>query len=134
LDRYRSDLTREYGGIEIKNPFGKASGQRSLATHQVQKDAESGLGFVVLKTVIAQNESGSQSMQDWAIKETHMTVERIAGSNGQEGWTVTWKGRGGHESFASYLGFFAEALSGARAANPLVAPSSQSRHPVPGHT
>jgi len=132
LGRYRIDLTSEYGGIEIKNPFGKASGQLSLATHQVQKDAESGLGFVVLKTVIAQNESGSQSMQDWAIKETHMTVERIAGSNGQEGWTVTWKGRGWHESFASYLGFFAEALSAARDANTLVAPSCKYHLPMPG--
>src|SRR5207247_8112639 len=73
LGRYRIDLTSDYGGIEIKNPFGKASGQLSLAAHQVQKDAESGLGFVVLKTVIAQDESGSQSLQDWPIKEMPMT-------------------------------------------------------------
>lgn len=129
---YQVDLASEYGGRRIKNPFGKASGQLSLATHQVVKDAESGLGFVVLKTVIAQNEQGMQSMQDWAIKETHMLVEPILGSCGRRGWTVTWKGRGWHESFASYLKFFGEALDAAREANMLVVPSCKYHLPLPG--
>lgn len=122
-EAYEIDLSSEYAGKRIKNPFGKASGQLSLATHQIEKDAESGLGFVVLKTVIAQNENGFQSMQDWAIKESHMLVERIQARSGRTGWTVTWKGRGWHESFSSYLDFFGAALEVARAARMLVVPS-----------
>ena len=66
-ESYRVDLTSDYGGRRIKNPFGKASGQLSLARHQVEKDAEAGLGFVVLKTLIAQNQAGEQTMSAWAI-------------------------------------------------------------------
>ena len=134
LQTYGIDLASEYAGIRIKNPFGKASGQLSLARYQVEKDAESGLGFVVLKTVIAQNEAGLQSMQDWAIRETHMLVERITGRSGREGWTVTWKGRGWHESFAAYLEFFSEALRAAAPAGMLVVPSCKYHLPQPGET
>ena len=133
---YKIDLTSEYALHPIKNPFGKASGQLSLTTHQVAKDAESGLGFVVLKTVIAQNEKGLQSMQDWAIRETRMLVERIVSTKGpgkREGWTVTWKGRGWHESFASYLSFFAEALDAARSqVRQLLATGGSPRAPARG--
>ncbi len=48
-DQYAIDLSSEYGGLRVKNPFGKASGQLSLNISQVRRDAEEGLGFVVLK-------------------------------------------------------------------------------------
>lgn len=134
LETYGIDLASTYAGLPIRNPFGKASGQLSLARHQVEKDAEAGLGFSVLKTVIAQNASGLASMQDWAIRETHMVVERITGRSGLQGWTVTWKGRGWHESFASYLDFFGAALDAAEAARMLVVPSCKYHLPRPGET
>src|SRR3990172_6980673 len=99
LSNYGIDLTSDYGGLKLKNPFGKASGQLSLARHQVVKDAEAGLGFVVLKTLIAQDRAGEQTMREWAIPETRMLVERIRGRSGEEGWTVTWKGRGWFDTF-----------------------------------
>ena len=108
--RYEIDLSSEYGGLPIKNPFGKASGQLSLNVSQVRRDAEDGLGFVVLKTIIAEDEHGAQSMSEWAIHETRMIVERIKGARGNEGWTVTWKGRGWYDTFEKYLEFFGEAL------------------------
>jgi hypothetical protein len=110
LERYRIDLSSEYGGLPIKNPFGKASGQLSLNVSQVRRDAEDGLGFVVLKTIIAEDEQGAQSMSEWAIHETRMIVERIKGRRGEEGWSVTWKGRGWYDTFEKYLEFFGEAL------------------------
>ena len=79
LNAYGLDLTSEYAGLRIKNPFGKASGQLSLTPHQVEQDATAGLGFVVLKTVIAQDSNGCQSMREWAIPETRMQVEPIRG-------------------------------------------------------
>ena len=109
-DRYAINLSSEYGGLPIKNPFGKASGQLSLNVSQVRNDAEAGLGFVVLKTIIAEDEHGAQSMSEWAIHETRMIVERIKGASGREGWTVTWKGRGWYDTFEKYLEFFGEAL------------------------
>ena len=109
-DRYEINLSSEYGGLPVKNPFGKASGQLSLNVSQVRRDAEEGLGFVILKTIIAEDERGAQSMSEWAIHETRMIVERIKGANGSEGWTVTWKGRGWYDTFEKYLEFFGEAL------------------------
>src|SRR6185437_389470 len=109
-DRYAINLSSEYGGLPIENPFGKASGQLSLNVSQVTHDAEAGLGFVVLKTIIAEDEHGAQSMSEWAIHETRMMVERIKGADGSEGWTVTWKGRGWYDTFEEYLEFFGEAL------------------------
>src|SRR5919112_1058534 len=110
LEKYRLDLSSEYGGLRVKNPFGKGSGQLSLNTGQVRRDAEDGLGFVVLKTIIAEDERGGQSMSAWAVHETRMLVERIEGSDGTKGWTVTWKGRGWYDTFEKYLEFFGEAL------------------------
>src|SRR5919202_5174113 len=78
-ERYRIDLSSEYGGLPVKNPFGKASGQLSLNVSQVRRDAQDGLGFVVLKTIIAEDASGTQSMSEWAIEETRMIAERIKG-------------------------------------------------------
>src|SRR5687767_4588419 len=110
-ERYEVDLSSEYGGLPIKNPFGKASGQLSLNLSQVRRDAEAGLGFVVLKTLIAQDAGGGQSMSAWAIPVTRMQVEPIRGADGSSGWTVTWKGRGWSESFEAYLELFAESLA-----------------------
>lgn len=102
-DRYDLDLSTSYGGLPIDNPWGKASGQLSMTTGQVQEDVDAGLGFVVLKTVIAQDEQGSRSMQAWAIKEARMALEPIVGQTGEEGWTVSWKGRGWWGTFDEYL-------------------------------
>lgn len=131
LATYGVDLTSVYGGLRVKNPFGKASGQLSLARHQVEKDAEGGLGFVVLKTVIAQNNRGEQAMREWAIPETRMLVERIRARSGVEGWTVTWKGRGWYDSFEAYRRLFSEALSAGQKAALLVVPSVKYHLPTP---
>src|SRR6185503_6128410 len=122
-EEYQVDLSSEYGDHPIKNPFGKASGQLSLNLSQVRRDCEEQLGFIVLKSIIAEDASGSQSMSEWAIEETRMVVERITGSDNKEGWTVSWKGRGWYDTFAKYLEFFDEALSAARPASVLVVPS-----------
>lgn len=131
LNTYGIDLTSTYGGLRIKNPLGKASGQLSLARHQVEKDAEAGLGFVVLKTVIAQNRRGEQTMQEWAIPETRMLVERIRARSGEEGWTVTWKGRGWFDTFTAYRELFDQALTVGEAANMPVVPSVKYHLPTP---
>lgn len=123
LEAYGIDLGSEYAGLPLKNPFGKASGQLSLSRHQVERDAEGGLGFVILKTVIAQDSSGEQSMREWAIPETRMLVEPIRGRLGREGWTVTWKGRGWFDTFDAYRDLFDWGLRVGQAANMLVAPS-----------
>src|ERR1044071_5051382 len=120
---YQIDLSTEYGGHFIKNPFGKASGQLSLNLSQVRRDCEEQLGFIVLKSIIAEDADGAQSMSEWAIEEARMVVERIVGSDKTEGWTVSWKGRCWYDTFASYLEFFDEALSAARPADVLVVPS-----------
>ena len=88
----------------IRNPWGKASGQLSLNESQIEEAAEAGLGLVVLKTVIAQDAAGTQSMSAWAIKESRMVAEPInSPATGAKGWTVTWKGRGWWQSFDDYL-------------------------------
>src|SRR5438093_11759769 len=123
LATYAINLASAYAGLRVKNPFGKASGQLSLATHQIERDAAAGLGFVILKTVIAQDSSGEQSMREWAIHETRMLVEPIRGRMGEEGWTVTWKGRGWFDTFAAYRHFFTESIGAGQAADMLVVPS-----------
>jgi hypothetical protein len=97
-DAYRINLSGRYLGEPIPHPIGKGSGQLSLNVGQLETDAEAGLAFAVLKTVIAQNEAGAQSMAAWAIHESKMKVERRG-----DGWTVTWKGRGWDRSFDDYL-------------------------------
>lgn len=131
LRTYGIDLTSTYAGLKVKNPFGKASGQLSLARHQVEKDSEGGLGFVVLKTVIAQDQMGEQTMWEWAIPETRMMVEHMRGRSGVEGWTVTWKGRGWYDTFGAYLELFDEALSVGRSMDMLVVPSVKYHLPKP---
>jgi hypothetical protein len=97
-DAYRINLSARYLGEAVPHPIGKGSGQLSLNTGQLETDAEAGLAFVVLKTVIAQDEAGAQSMAAWAIHESKMKVERRGA-----GWTVTWKGRGWDRAFDDYL-------------------------------
>jgi hypothetical protein len=103
LERWGVDLAGRYAGRKIRVPFGKASGQLSMTPQQVEADALAGLGFVVLKTVIAQDNAGERGMAAWAIHETHMHVERITDEDGTSGWTVTWRGRGWDKPFSSYL-------------------------------
>lgn len=103
LERWGVDLAGRYAGRKIRVPFGKASGQLSMTPQQVEADALAGLGFVVLKTVIAQDNTGERGMAAWAIHETHMHVERITEEDGTSGWTVTWRGRGWDKPFSSYL-------------------------------
>jgi hypothetical protein len=74
-----------------------------MTPQQVESDALAGLGFVVLKTVIGQDNTGERGMAAWAIHETHMHVERIEDVDGTSGWTVTWRGRGWDKPFSSYL-------------------------------
>jgi len=131
-DRYEINLSSEYGGLPIKNPFGKASGQLSLNVSQVRRDAEDGLGFVVLKTIIAEDADGAQSMSEWAIHETRMIVEPIRGADGSAGWTVTWKGRGWYDTFEKYLEFFADALEVVHDKRMPVVPSCKYHLPRPG--
>ena len=136
LETYGISLASEYAGVPIKNPFGKASGQLSLNANQVERDAEAGLGFVVLKTLIAQDKQGAQSMKAWAIPATKMAVEEIVGTReavrGERGWTVTWKGRGWSESFEKYLNFFQDSLQIGRHSGMLVIPSVKYHLPKPG--
>ena len=128
--QYQIDLSSEYGDHPIKNPFGKASGQLSLNLSQVRRDCEEQLGFVVLKSIIAEDAAGAQSMSEWAIEETRMVVERISAGDNTTGWTVSWKGRGWYETFAKYLEFFDEALSLAGSSSVLVVPSC--KYHLPG--
>ncbi len=130
-ERYGLRMASRYGGHPIRNPFGKASGQLSLAVHQVRKDAAAGLGFVVLKTVIAEDAAGNRSMAEWAIRESRMKLERIRGCNGEQGWTVTWIGRGWPGTLQEYLDFYEQAIAVARAARLLVVPSCKYHLPGP---
>ena len=102
-ETYGIDLTARYLGATIPHPIGKGSGQLSLNENQLADDARAGLAFVVLKTLIAEDEAGGQTMAAWAIHETKMQVERRHAAGGRAGWTVTWKGRGWDRSLEDYL-------------------------------
>ena len=54
-DTYRIDLSGRYLGESLPHPIGKGSGQLSLNTGQLETDADAGLAFAVLKTMIAQD-------------------------------------------------------------------------------
>ncbi len=120
---YRIDLTGRYLGEQIPHPIGKGSGQLSLNAGQLEDDAAAGLAFVVLKTVIAQDETGAQSMAAWAIHETKMQVEQRRSATGRTGWTVTWKGRGWDRSLEEYLALVRAGRDLTRAEGLLVVPS-----------
>jgi hypothetical protein len=127
---YRIDLTAEYAGFELRNPWGKASGQLSMTARQVDEDVAAGLAFVVLKTVIAQDESGRQTMEAWAVKESRMVAERILGQSGETGWTISWKGRGWWHSFDDYLDLIRESQQIARGTGTLIVPSCKFHLPT----
>ena len=122
-EAYGIDLTARYLDYELPHPIGKGSGQLSLNADQLEADRAAGLAFVVLKTVIAEDESGARAMEAWAIHETRMRVERRAGAGGREGWTVTWKGRGWDRSFDDYLGFVRTAADLTRTGELVAVPS-----------
>ncbi len=120
---YGVDLTARYLGETVPHPIGKGSGQLSLNGGQLEDDAAAGLAFVVLKTVIAEDEAGAQSMAAWAIHETRMKVERRESAAGRDGWTVTWKGRGWDRSLDEYLALLRAGRELTRAGRLLVVPS-----------
>ena len=122
-ETYGVDLAARYLDAPLPHPIGKGSGQLSLNERQLQEDAAAGLAFVVLKTVIAQDEGGARSMAAWAIHETKMTVERRGAADGRSGWTVTWKGRGWDRSLEDYLGLVRAGRDVTRGGGPLVVPS-----------
>ena len=122
-ETYGIDLTARYLGETVPHPIGKGSGQLSLNENQLAEDARAGLAFVVLKTLIAQDEAGSQAMAAWAIHETKMKVERRGGAGGRPGWTVTWKGRGWDRSLEEYLALVRAGRDLTRAGSLLVVPS-----------
>jgi hypothetical protein len=117
-EAYGIDLSARYLGRPLPHPIGKGSGQLSLNAGQLETDAEAGLAFAVLKTVIAQDAAGAQSMAAWAIHESRMKVERRG-----SGWTVTWKGRGWDRSFDDYLALVRTARDLDRGGRLLVVPS-----------
>lgn len=120
---YRVNLTARYLGESIPHPIGKGSGQLSLNQGQLEQDADAGLAFSVLKTLIAEDERGERSMAAWAVHETRMTVERRRADSGLEGWTVTWKGRGWDRDLADYLALVRAGADLTRAGRLLVVPS-----------
>jgi dihydroorotate dehydrogenase len=135
LEAYGLDVSARYAGLPIANPWGKASGQLSMRANQVQDAADAGLGFVVLKTVIAQDAEGRQSMAAWAIKEARMVAEPIQGRlTGADGWTVTWKGRGWWQPFDDYLALVRDSVAIGLSQGMVVAPSVKYHLPAPGET
>src|SRR2546422_10649659 len=73
---YGVDLTARYLGETVPHPIGKGSGQLSLNGGQLEDDAAAGLAFVVLKTVIAEDEAGAQSMAAWGVPGDRVEGER----------------------------------------------------------
>ena len=131
-EAYRIDLAARYLGRPLAHPIGKGSGQLSVNAAQLEDDAAAGLAFVVLKTVIAQDEAGTQSMAAWAIHETKMKVERRAAADGREGWTVTWKGRGWDRSLDHYVALVHAGREVADSTGMLVVPSAKYHLPTLG--
>jgi len=128
-ERYHIDLSARYLGFPLPHPIGKGSGQLSLHESQLEIDHQAGLAFVVLKTVIAQDASGAQTMKAWATHETKMEVERRR-SGDREGWTVTWKGRGWDRSFDDYLALVRVARDLTRSGELVAVPSVKYHLPV----
>jgi hypothetical protein len=126
------DLSARYGGLAVPHPFGKASGQLSSTVPQVEADVAAGIAFIVLKTVIAEDQTGERSMGDWTVRESRMKVERRISAGGREGWNVSWKGRGWPGTLPEYLEFFERSLAVARPADIPVIPSVKYHLPAPG--
>ena len=133
LDVYDLEMTGSYAGLRVRNPWGKASGQLTLNLPQLEEAAAAGLGFAVLKTVIAQDASGCQSMGAWAMKESRMVAEPITSPlTGARGWTITWKGRGWWQSFDDYLGLVRDGVTLGLMRGMPVIPSVKYHLPGPG--
>ena len=122
-DAYRIDLTARYLSELVPHPIGKGSGQLSLNAGQLEDDAAAGLAFAVLKTVIAEDQTGARTMAAWAIHESKMKVEQRPTDAGRAGWTVTWKGRGWDRTFTDYLSLVRTGRDLTRAGRLLVVPS-----------
>jgi hypothetical protein len=129
---YRVNLSARYLGEPIPHPIGKGSGQLSLNEGQLRQDADAGLAFAVLKTVIAEDARGERSMAAWAVRESRMAVERRRAASGREGWTVTWKGRGWDRDLAAYLALVRAGADLTRAGELLVVPSAKYHLPAAG--
>lgn len=132
LAEYGLDVSGSYAGVPLRNPWGKASGQLSMRTSQVEEACDAGLGLVVLKTVIAQDAEGHRAMAAWAIKEARMVAEPIVGrDSGARGWTISWKGRGWWQTFDEYLDLVRTASTIGRDRGVLVVPSVKYHLPAP---
>jgi dihydroorotate dehydrogenase len=132
---YGLDMTASYAGVRLRNPWGKASGQLSLNRAQIEEAAQARLGLVVLKTVIAQDALGKQSMSAWAIKESQMVAEPIRSElTGAAGWTITWKGRGWWAPFSEYIELVRVSREIGLRHELLVVPSVKYHLPAPGET
>jgi hypothetical protein len=129
---YDLDVSASYAGLPLSNPWGKASGQLSMRLAQVEEAIGAGLGFVVLKTVIAQDAEGRQTMAAWAIKEARMVAEPIVGrASAATGWTISWKGRGWWQTFDEYLELVRAASALGRDHGMLIVPSVKYHLPAP---
>ncbi len=131
-EHHRIDLSASYLGEALPHPLGKASGQLSLNSRQLEQDQEAGLAFIVLKTVIGERPDGTRRMQAWATGETRMTVEQRVEPDGRKGWTVTWKGRGWSGSLDSYAALLREGRGMTHAGGPLIVPSVKLHLPARG--
>jgi dihydroorotate dehydrogenase len=135
VSTYGLEMSGSYAGTLLRNPWGKASGQLSLNVAQIEEAVSEGLGFVVLKTVIAQDAAGGQAMAAWAIKESRMVAEPITSRRtGARGWTITWRGRGWWQSFDDYLRLVREGVALGRPDGMLVVPSVKYHLPGVGQT
>lgn len=126
------DLSTSLLGVPLPHPIGKASGQLSLKPEQLQHDADAGLSFSVLKTVIGEDASGARTMGAWAIHETRMAVERRDSADGRKGWTVTWKGRGWDGTLEEYCELVEAGRNLTRTGRLLVLPSVKLHLPPAG--
>ncbi len=130
LEAYGVDVSSSYAGRPIRNPWGKASGQLSMRMTQVREDIAAGLGFIVLKTVIAEDPAGSRSMAAWATTEARMEVEPVVGLSGTPGWSVHWKGRGWGDSLEAYGQLVQDATRAGREAGVPIVPSIKYHLPL----
>jgi len=122
-ERYAIDLAASLGPLALRHPIGKASGQLSLRAAQVEADVDADLAFVVLKTVIAESPAGSSRMAAWKIEATRMECERIRSRRGEDGYTISWIGRGWEKDLASYCRLVVDARRIARDRGVVVIPS-----------
>jgi hypothetical protein len=128
------DLSSTFAGLSVAHPFGKASGQLSCTLPQVEADLSAGIGFIVLKTVIAEDGTGARSMGAWAEPETRMRVETRPARDGRQGWTVTWKGRGWHRTLEEYGTFLRNSIAHGSAAGVPIVPSVKYHLPAAGES